>query len=236
MDRQGGAARQVDHDQLGAPSDRLRPSARRRRRRTRRVLGSQRARPGAACPDDRRSDEPRPQVARDGLDLGQLRHRRSGCLQRLVGLGRDRVGAGQRGHRLPVVADLDVDGERHVERQRRLHRRAEDRDEPVDLVAGHLEQQLVVDLEQRPGAEAAGASRSARRIIAILMMSAAVPWIGMLIAIRSPAARRLGLRACELRDLPLAAEERRDEALLPGRFLDVEHVVADARNRSRSRC
>ena len=33
------------------------------------------------------------------------------------------------------------------------------------------------------------------RIIAIFTMSAAVPWIGMLIAIRSPAARSDGLRA-----------------------------------------
>ena len=120
--------------------------------------------------DDRRADDARPQVARDGLDLGKLRHRRptrasgaSGAsIRGLVGLGGDRVGAGQRRHRLPVVADLDVDGQRHVERQRALHRLAHDRHEPVDLVARHLEQQLVVDLEQQPGPEAAGGAAARR--------------------------------------------------------------------------
>ncbi len=38
-------------------------------------------------------------------------------------------------------------------------------------------------------------SRRSTRIMAIFMMSAAVPWIGMLIAIRSPAPRRLGFEA-----------------------------------------
>ena len=38
-------------------------------------------------------------------------------------------------------------------------------------------------------------SRSATRIIAIFWMSAAVPWIGMLIAIRSPAPRSAGFEA-----------------------------------------
>ena len=42
--------------------------------------------------------------------------------------------------------------------------------------------------------EPSAARRSATRIIAIFMMSAAVPWIGMLIAIRSPAERRAGIR------------------------------------------
>ena len=40
------------------------------------------------------------------------------------------------------------------------------------------------------------ASRSATRIIAIFTMSAAVPWMGMLIAIRSPAPRSAGFAAC----------------------------------------
>ena len=59
------------------------------------------------------------------------------------------------------------------------------------------------------------------------MMSAAVPWIGMLIAIRSPAAlsarfadRSSGI--CRLRP-----EQRGHVALLPRRLADVEHVAAD---------
>ena len=97
-------------------------------------------------------------------------------------------------HRLPVVAGLDVDGQRDVERDRGLHRLAHDRDQSVDPVARHLEQQLVVDLEQHPRGRPGLAIRSATRIIAIFMMSAAVPWIGMLIAIRSPAPRSAGIR------------------------------------------
>ena len=65
----------------------------------------------------------RAEVAGDGLDLGKLGHRptayagdrRERRLERqLVGLGGDRVLAGQRGHPLPVVADLDVDRQRHA--------------------------------------------------------------------------------------------------------------------------
>src|SRR6185503_2482736 len=75
---------------------------------------------------------------------------------RFVGLGEERIATRDGRHRLPVPAHLHVDGERHVQRQRALHRLAQDRDQPVDLVARHLEQQLVVDLEERARAEAAG--------------------------------------------------------------------------------
>ena len=151
------------------------------------------------------------QVARDGLDLGQLRHPAQRRLDRLVGLGGERVGPGQRRHRLPVVADLDVDG--------RAARPAASADSivsrttgasRVDLVARHLEQQLVVDLEQQPRPEARRrASRSSSRIIAIFMMSAAVPWIGMLMAIRSPAAAQARVARLELGDPAPPPEQRR---------------------------
>ena len=95
-----------------------RPSARPRRRRrpSGRASRSVRAQIVARA-DDRRPDEQRTQVARDGLDLGQLRHGRGLRRERsdrrlerqLVGLGGDRVLARQRRHRLPVVADLHVD-------------------------------------------------------------------------------------------------------------------------------
>ena len=52
-----------------------------------------------------------------------------------------------------------------------------------------------MDGEQEPRAEPAAADRSSARIIAIFWMSAAVPWIGMLIAIRSPAPRSAGFDA-----------------------------------------
>ncbi len=117
-------------------------------------------------------------------------------LDRLIGLGCGGIRPGQRGHRLPVVADLDVDGQRHVERpaptpSSSAGRGRAGRSRRAGPRAG---------ARRGPGAGAGPGSprrriRSASRIIAILMMSAAVPWIGMLIAIRSPAARRLGLRA-----------------------------------------
>ena len=59
-----------------------------------------------------------------------------------------------------------------------------------------LEHQLVVHLEEHPRPEAArDRSAASTRTMAIFIPSAAVPWIGMLIAIRSPggrAARRCG--------------------------------------------
>ena len=83
-----------------------------------------------------------------------------------------------------------------VERQGALHHLASHLGEHGQLLGIGLEDELVVDLEQHPGA--AGRARASRRrgwTIAILMPSAAVPWIGMLIAIRSPAERSALLRA-----------------------------------------
>ena len=65
-------------------------------------------------------------------------------------------------HRLPVVAGLDVDGQRDVQRDRPFHRLADHRDERVDAVARDLEQQLVVDLEEHPRRRA-GRPPAARR-------------------------------------------------------------------------
>ena len=71
-------------------------------------------------------------------------------------------------------------------------------------------------------------SRSWSRIMAIFMMSAAVPWMGMLMAIRSPAPRSDGVARLQLGDPAAPAEQRLDIAALLGRLADVQHVVADA--------
>ena len=60
------------------------------------------------------------------------------------------------------------------------------------------------------------------------MMSAAVPWIGMLMAIRSPAPRSVGLRAASSGICRFRPSSVVDVALRPGLLLDREHVVADA--------
>ena len=52
-----------------------------------------------------------------------------------------------------------------------------------------------MDLEQHLRAQAALPDGRVMRTMAIFMPSAAVPWIGMLIAIRSPAERSAPLRA-----------------------------------------
>src|SRR5918992_6024052 len=49
--------------------------------------------------------------------------------------------------RLPVVAALEIDVERHVEAQHGLHDITHDRRERVELVARHLHEDLVVDGE-----------------------------------------------------------------------------------------
>ena len=62
----------------------------------------------------------------------------------------------------------------------------------LDLRLGHLEQQLVMHLQQHAGLELGLRQRRRMRIIARLMMSAAVPWSGALIAARSMKLRRAG--------------------------------------------
>ncbi len=135
VDRQGRLARQLDDDELGPPVDGLDPAADDARRERRGVVGPDRPRPGDRGPrrwSPRRSavggrERPsRPRAAQApaiGASTGSSASTASG------------VGPGERGHRVPVVADLDVDGQGHVEPERALHRRAQDRDEPVDLVA-----------------------------------------------------------------------------------------------------
>ena len=67
--------------------------------------------------------------------------------------------------------------------------------------------------------------------MAILTMSAAVPWMGMLIAIRSPAPRSAAVARRQLGDPAPTPEQGRDVALLSGDFLDVHHVIGDPRVR-----
>ena len=74
MNGQGGVSRQLDDDQLGAPSHRLHAPAGDRRGEGLRGMRPQGARPRTACAHDRRAHDPRAQVARDGLDLGEFGH------------------------------------------------------------------------------------------------------------------------------------------------------------------
>jgi hypothetical protein len=55
-------------------------------------------------------------------------------------------------------------------------------DQGVNLIFGHLEQQFVMDLQQHGGVKPAMAAGI--RIMARRMTSAAVPWMGALIAAR----------------------------------------------------
>ena len=64
--------------------------------------------------------------------------------------------------------------------------------------------------------------------MAIFIPSAAVPWIGMLIAIRSPAERNAPLRADSSGQVPAPAEQRGDEPLVAGQDLHLDRVAADA--------
>ena len=74
VDGQRGLAGQVHHELLRAPPDgqdlatgdtSIEPGG---------ILRSKRAHPVGPCSDDRRADQSRSQVTRDGLDLGKLRH------------------------------------------------------------------------------------------------------------------------------------------------------------------
>ena len=103
-----------------------------------------------------------------------------------------RLGAGPRGQLFadkPVTADADVRGERGLERERVDHLLADELLDRRDLDLGHLEQQLVVDLQHEPAPRPSSRSRRCTRSIASLMMSAAVPWITELTASRSPSER-----------------------------------------------
>ena len=76
-----------------------------------------------------------------------------------------------------------------------------------------LEEELVVDLEDEPGLEPGLGEAPWQLTIATLMMSAAVPWITVLTASRSPSRRRWRLPERSSGMLPAAAHERRHVAL-----------------------
>src|SRR5664279_1036804 len=145
------------------------------------------------------------------------------------GIGRRCVLARPDGHPFPVVADLDVDRQRHIERQGRLHRGPEYRDEPVDLVAGHLEEELVVDLEERPGPEAAFVEALAQADHRDLDDVGGRALDGHVDCHPLAGRPQGGIARVELGDRPLASEQGGHEALAPGNLLDMEHVVADPR-------
>ena len=92
------------------------------------------------------------------------------------------------------LPDLHVDLERHVQLQRGGHDAQDHLAQRLQLRLRALEDQLVVHLQQHARLEAL-LRQLARRclIMAILMMSDAVPWIGMLIAMRSAPMRTLKL-------------------------------------------
>ena len=117
----------------------------------------------------------------------------------------------------PVRAGLDVHLEGHVQRRcADSITSAASASRRASLVLRRLEEQLVVHLEQHAAPEAAP-SRAPRamRTMAILMRSAAVPWMGALVAMRSREAAQVGVAAPQLRgDSAAPAEQRRDVAAL----------------------
>src|ERR1700690_355365 len=130
-----------------------------------------------------------------------------------IGGSRSRV-AGDDRHRLPVVAGLHVHGERHVQRQGTLHRLPQDRDQPGDLLAGHFEEQLVVNLQEQPRTEALDPQPAVDPDHGDLHGVCGGPLDGHVDGHPLPCPAQRGVRGTQLRDLPPAAEQRRDVALL----------------------
>ena len=96
----------------------------------------------------------------------------------------------------PIGAGAVIDHDGHVVGQgqgvRAWRRRAGGR--RVRLVAVEVEDEFVVDLEQHAGLVVIGRVASASmRIMASLIMSAAVPWMGVLMAVRSALPRMVWL-------------------------------------------
>ena len=90
----------------------------------------------------------------------------------------------------------DVHGQAHLQLRRAFHDFPDEARDCLDLLVRRLEDQLVVDLEDQPRGEAGlRQSAASSRIMAILMMSAAVPWKGAFRAMRSALARTAPLEA-----------------------------------------
>ena len=106
----------------------------------------------------------------------------------------------------------------------------------VDLVARHLEQQLVVDRQEQPRARAGRRQALGDPDHRDLLDVGRGALDGHVDGhpLPRPAQRRVG--RAQLRDLALAPEQRLDPALGLGLLLDRHHVVADARSRPRSSC
>ena len=83
--------------------------------------------------------------------------------------------------------------QRHPQVGRAAHLGADQLAQGVELTRRHLEDQLVVHLEQHPRPQPRVPQGLVHPSIATLMMSAAEPWIGALSAIRSAISRRCRL-------------------------------------------
>src|SRR5262245_30015819 len=95
----------------------------------------------------------------------------------------------RRSHLGPVGTRLDVDDDRHGERQRALHDLPGEDLHDRHLLGRSLEQELVVDLKQHARPQPPVPQGRATRTMAILIMSLAVPWTGAFMAMRSAALR-----------------------------------------------
>ena len=86
----------------------------------------------------------------------------------------------------PVVACLHVNRQRDGEVDRVFHDTLEDCFDFFHAVTVTLDDQLVVYLQNQPCVQTGCGQFFSRLTIAALMMSAAVPWMGLFMATRSP--------------------------------------------------
>ena len=94
----------------------------------------------------------------------------------------------------PAVPGVGIGDEGDGEAACPLHLLGQDLFHLRLLGLGALDDEFVVDLQDQLGLQALGLAAGRRtRIMASFMMSAAVPWMGMFSATRSPKARRLKL-------------------------------------------
>ena len=130
----------------------------------------------------------------------------------------------------PVVAEADVDLDGAGEFEGTDHAVGDDLFELCLLIGLHVEDEFVVNLQEHAALEASASFIAFwMRTMAILIMSAAVPWMGMLMALRSAAARMVPLP--ELISLKWRRRPRDglDVAFFFGAFLLRVHVARDAR-------